>query len=126
MQNLISDVSAYVFAQLRKYGSAVIRAGIIIELQGRGAFVQTDVLIPVPFAVSWSDAKVIVGHARVDCVVTVGKETVALELVPREPPGNVNPCEPNLVKYIDVISPAWGIVLLTEHGTKWIRPPTAR
>ena len=116
MQNLVSDAVAYAAEQLRDHSEAVFQAGIAIELQGRGAIVQTEVAVPVPFALSWSGAHVTVGHVRLDCVVTYEGETVALEVKRR-----ATNCEPQLRKYIQSIDQTWGLVLVTPDGVQWIR-----
>jgi len=105
-------------AQLRDHSEAVFQAGLQIELQGRGANVQTEVPTPVLFELSWSGSLVTVGHVRLDCIVIVNQAVVVLEV--KRTAGKHGS---QLQKYLNCINPAWGLALVTPDGTEWIRNP---
>lgn len=119
MEELIAGATEYVVGQLRHHSEAVIQAGLIIELQGRGATVQTEVPVPVAFQLSWSGATVTVGHVRLDCVVTLAGQTAAIE-VKRLSARN---SDTQLQKYITTIDPTWGLALVSPNGVHWVRHP---
>lgn len=119
MEELIAGATDYVVGQLRHHSEAIIQAGLIIELQGRGATVQTEVPVPVAFQLSWSGAVVTVGQVRLDCVITYAGQTVAIE-VKRQAARN---SDTQLQKYITTIDPTWGLVLVSPNGVHWVRPP---
>lgn len=121
MQRLVDEATSYAVIQLKHHSEAVIQAGIAIELQGRGAVVQREVPVPVPFQCSWSGGVVTVGSVRLDCVVFYDGCAVAIEV--KRSASSAERCESQLQKYISTIDPEWGLVLASPDGTRWLRLP---
>ncbi len=120
MEPVIEAAVTHAANQLRHHSEAVFQAGIIIELQGRGAVVEREVPITVPFTPSWTDVPVTVGFVRLDCVVRIGAQVAALE-VKRTSSGSY---ETQLQKYKEVIPDEWGLALVTpDNNVQWVRRP---
>lgn len=120
MEAAVEAAVAYASKQLRHHTEAVFQAGIIIELQGRGATVEREVPVTVPYIPSWTSAPVTVGFVRLDCVVRFGAQVAALE-VKRTVNGSY---ETQLQKYKEVIHHEWGLALVTpDNHVQWIRRP---
>lgn len=119
MEALLAESTEYVAHQLRHHSESVIQAGLTIELQGRGATVQTEVPVPVAFQLSWSGATVTVGHVRLDCVVTHAGQTAAIEVKRL----SARSSDSQLQKYITSIDPSWGLALVSPNGVHWVRHP---
>jgi len=117
MEAEIVATAAYAGTQLQHHSEKVFQAGIAIELQGRGFFVQTEVALAVPFVPSWSDSPVTVGSVRLDCVVRKNDRVVVLELKRRSGGSH----ESQLEKYKALIPQAWGLALVTPQNVEWLR-----
>lgn len=120
MEKIIESAVQSASIQLRHHTEAVFQAGIIIELQGRGVVVEREVPVTVPYIPSWTSSPVTVGFVRLDCVVRLGNQVVALE-VKRTNSGSY---EKQLLKYKEIIHHEWGLALVTaDNHVQWLRRP---